>query len=226
MKNKISQFFWAFYIRLLSLSFIPNWIIDSSCKGILDLGCGQGLQMKTIKLRHRQTYSVGVDLFKPYIDKGKKEKIHNKYIFGDIRKISFKDKSFDVVMACQVLEHLSRKDAFALLNRMEKIAKKLVIISTPIGRVSYHTDDGNKLQKHKSFFYPDEFRKLGYRIIKVGGKQLFSEESGLIHKVKPSFLRKFIFVLDIFLTPYYLIAQSRVNYYFFAFKKMENNESY
>lgn len=221
MKKDINHFFWGVYIRLLSFSFIPNWIIDSSCKSILDLGCGQGLQMKTIKLKHKQIYAVGVDLFKPYIKICKKNNIHDKYVISDIRKVNFKDKSFDVVMASQVLEHLNKKDAFALLGKMEAMAGKLVIISTPVGQTFYHTDDGNPLQRHKSFFCPQEFKDRGYNIIRIGGKRLFEEDLGLIHKVKPPFLRKLIFVLDIFLTPYYLLFQSRADYYFFAFKRTD-----
>lgn len=220
MGGIIQNYLWGIYTGLLSLAFVPNWIINSSCRSILDLGCGQGLQMKTIKLRHPQIYAVGVDLFKPYIETCKKEKIHNKYMICDVRKVSFKDKSFDVVLACQLLEHLNKKDALALVKKMETIAKKLVIISTPIGQTFYHTDDGNPLQKHKSFFFPQEFESRGYSIIRMGGKRLFEESSGLIYKVKQPFLRKLIFVLDIFLTPYYLLFQSRADYYFFAFKKL------
>lgn len=216
----ISKFFWDVYVGLLSLSFIPNWIINPSCRSILDLGCGQGLQMKTIKLRYPKIYAVGVDLFKPYLDKCKKEHTHDKFKQADIRALKIKDKSFDVVLASQVLEHISKKDAFSLLKKMERWAIKWVIISTPVGKAFYDTDDGNPLQKHKTFFYPEEFKKKGYKIIRVGGKSLFAEGIGLIHKVKPSFLRKAFFVSDIFLTPYYLIFQSRADYYFFAYKKL------
>lgn len=220
IKEEINQFFWNVYVRLLSLSYIPNWIIDSSCKSILDLGCGQGLQMRTIKLKHKQIYAVGVDLFKPYIENCKKEKIHDKYLLCDVRKIRFKDKSFDVVMASQLLEHLKKKEALVLLKKMENIAKKWVIISTPLGKSFYHTEDGNTLQRHQSFFFPEEFKSRGYSIIRVGGKRLFEEGSGLIHQVKQPLLRKLIFVLDIFLTPYYLLFQAKSDYYFFAFKKI------
>lgn len=217
----VSKFFWDVYISFLSLSFIPNWIIDSSCKSILDLGCGQGLQMKTIKLRYPKIYAVGVDLYKPYIDKCRKENTHDKFKLGDIRKLKLRSKSIDVVLAAQVLEHMSKKDALALIKKMEGWAKKWVIISTPVGKVPYHTEDSNPLQRHKTFFYPQEFEKLGYKVIKVGGKRLFAEGTGLIHRMKPSLFRNLIFVSDIFLTPYYLIFQSKADYYFFAFKKME-----
>lgn len=217
----VIKFFWDIYVSLLSLSFIPNWIINSSCRSILDLGCGQGLQMKTIKLRYPKIYALGIDLFKPYIDKCRKEKTHDKFKIADIRTLKLKDKSFDVVMASQVLEHMSKRDAFSLLRKIERWADKLVIISTPIGKVFYDTDDGNPLQKHKTFFYPEDFQKKGYKIIRIGGKSLFAEGSGLIHRIRPAFLRKFLFVSDIFLTPYYLIFQSKAHYYFFAYKKME-----
>lgn len=219
MKKDFSKYFQRLYVSLLSLTFIPNWIIDSSCKSILDLGCGQGLQMKTIKIRFPGIHAVGVDLFKPYLDNCRRENTHDEFKIADIRKLKLKNKSFDVVLASQVLEHMSKKQAFVLLKKMEDWSKKWVIISTPIGRAPYHTDDGNLLQRHKTFFYPQEFEKLGYKIIRIGGKTLFAEGSGLIHRMRPSLLRNLIFVSDIFLTPYYLLFQSRADYYFFAFKK-------
>ncbi len=223
MKADFNKYFQRLFVSLLSLSFIPNWIIDSSCKTILDLGCGQGLQMKTIKIRFPEIHAVGVDLFKPYLDKCRRDNTHDEFKLADIRKLKLKNKSFDVVLAAQVLEHMSKKDACALLKKFEGWSKKWVIISTPIGKAPYHTEDGNPLQRHKTFFYPQEFEKLGYKIIRIGGKRLFAEKTGLIHRMKPSLLRNLIFVFDIFLTPYYLAFQSRANYYFFAYKKVEKD---
>lgn len=218
-KTKEESLFWKIYIYLLSLSFIPNWFLDSSAKTFLDVGCGQGLPMKLIKLRHKNTYSVAIDLFEPYIELCKKEKIYDKYFLGDIRKLPFKNKSFDVVMSYQVIEHLNKKDAIKLISKMESLAKRMVIISTPIGKTSYHADD-NHLQFHKSFFFPEEFKKMGYKTIRVGGKSLYDEKSGLFYKIKHPFIQKLVYVVDVLLTPYYLIFQSKADYYFFAFKKL------
>lgn len=218
-KSRIETLFWKVYIYLLSLSFVPNWLLGSSSKTFLDVGCGQGLPMRLIKLRYKNINSVGVDLFKPYIDFCKKKKIYDKYLLCDIRKLPFKNKTFDVVMSYQVIEHLTKKDALRLVKKMESLAKKIVIISTPVGKTSYHADD-NHLQFHKSFFYPEEFEKIGYKTIRMGGKGLYDEKSGLFYKIKHPMFKKLVYVLDIFLTPYYLLFQSKADYYFFAYKRL------
>ena len=109
---------------MMALTDPLPWIVDRSAKTILDLGCGQGKPMEMVKLRMKVSRSVGVDLFKPYIDYGKSNKIHDEYILKDIRKVNFPAKSFDVVMASHVLEHLSEKDAWKVLENMERMAKK------------------------------------------------------------------------------------------------------
>lgn len=219
LKSFFDPFFWKVYTNLLSLTFIPNWLIKKSDQTILDVGCGQGLPMELINLRHSNLISTGIDLFKPYIDQCKIKKTHNKYLICDVRKLPFKRKSFDVVMALQIIEHLKKGEARIVLKKLETIAKNLIIISTPIGISTYHTEE-NPLQEHQSFFYPEEFKKLGYRIIRIGGKSLFQEESGLVSNTKSSLLRKMLIVLDIFLTPYYLLFPSRADYYFYAYKHL------
>lgn len=206
------------YIRLLSLVYIPNWIIDKNSKTILDIGCGTGLPMRLINFR-RHLNSTGIDLFKPYIDQCKRAGIHDRCIISDANKLSFKPKSFDIVFTSQVIEHLVKKDAEKFIEKAERLARRQVIISTPVGRTIYGTDDGNILQRHRSYFYPEYFQKRGYKIIRIGGKGLFGE-GGLAHRVKIPFLRKLLIALDILLTPFYLMFQNKADYYFWAYKSL------
>lgn len=212
----MNKLLWKLYFYLLSVTYIPNWIINRKAKTILDLGCGKGLPMQLINVWHKVD-STGVDLFKPYINECKRKKTHTHYLVSDVLKVPFEKKSFDLVMASQVIEHLSPADAKRFINKIESMAKRQVIISTPIGKSKYGTDDGNKLQQHKSYFYPRDFQKRGYKIIRIGGKWLFSDE-GLVKKVNNPALRKILIALNIFLTPVYLIFQNKADYYFWAYK--------
>lgn len=205
------------YERILSFVFIPNWLIPTGSKTLLDIGCGNGLPMKLIKYRFKDIKSMGIDGFKPYIDILKGQSVHTRYRLVNLEKSSLPRGNFDVVMCLQVIEHLSKKRALRLIRESETMAKKLVIFSTPIGKTEYSTDDGNDLQNHKSHFFPEDFEKLGYKIIRMGGKRLFSE-SGLIHKTKTPIIRKLIISLDIACVPFYLLRQSKSDYYFFAYK--------
>lgn len=209
-----------FKVLLLSWEDPVCWIIDKSAASILDIGCGQGFPMQMIKNRMKVRRSVGVDLFKPYIEIGKKLKIHNKYVVSDVRKIKFGDKSFDVVLALQILEHMNKKDAWKVVERIEKIAKKQVIIATPIGKMYHPVVDNNQLQLHKSGFYPEEFEKRGYKIIKFGRKEILGE-NGLVHKIDNDIFRKVIYSFTYLLNISLYFFQQFSNYYFVAYKKIK-----
>lgn len=219
MYFKFDDYINPFKIFMLSLEDPVCWIIDKSAKTILDVGCGQGFPMQMIKNRMKVNKSIGVDLFKPYIEIGKNLKIHDQYVISDVRKIKFRNRSFDVVLALQIVEHLSKKDAWKLVEKIEKIAGKQVIIATPIGKTYHPAVDNNKLQLHKSGFFPEEFEKRGYKIIKFGRKEILGE-NGLVHRIDNDLFRKIIFGFAYLLNISLYFFQPLSNYYFVAYKKI------
>lgn len=206
-------------VWLLSWSEPIGWIIIPNPKSILDLGCGPGKIMTMIKHRTRIGKAVGIDMYKPFIDKCKIEGQFDRLILSDIRKISFRSKSFDVAVANQVIEHLGKKDALLLVKKMEEIARKQVIISTPIGQIEDPCLDGNKYQKHQSAFAPEDFERMGYRIVKYGYRWLLGPK-GLSDTTTVA-LRKFYYILNFLLTPLYYFWQDSCDYFFVASKKLD-----
>ena len=192
-------------------------VIDKSAESILDVGCGQGYPMRLIRLVMEPKKVVGVDLFNEYIEEAKSAHLHDKYVISDIRKLKFPKKSFDVVLASQVIEHLPKKDARKFIKDLERIAKKQVIIATPIGEMYHPAVDDNELQLHLSNYYPEYFEKLGYRILKYGRKSLLGDH-GLVHKIPNGILRKCLFLFNILISPFYYVFQPIADYYFVAYK--------
>jgi|GEM_PF-549931 hypothetical protein len=207
----------GFKTVILSLTDPLTWILDTSSKSVLDLGCGQGGPMQFIKLILKIEKSVGVDLFKPYILENEKRRIHDRYLVEDIRKVKFKPESFDLVIASHVLEHMSKKDAWNVLGNMENIARKQIIVVAPIGDQYHSIEDGNILQLHKSAFAPQEFEKRGYKIKRYGFKWMLGE-NGMVHRIQNDLIRKLLYTLNILLTPVYYYFQSGCNYIFVAYK--------
>jgi len=141
-------------------------MLDKRSKSILDVGCGKGQPMKFIN-RNKKYYTVGVDIFEPYIKICKEQRIHNEYLLCDIHNMPFPEKSFDIVLCMEVLEHMNKEEGNKLLKNLEKIARKQVILTTPVGMCEQDEiilEDGNPFQVHKSGWYPDELKKLGYKI--------------------------------------------------------------
>jgi GT2 family glycosyltransferase/ubiquinone/menaquinone biosynthesis C-methylase UbiE len=192
-------------------------LLDANIKTVLDVGCGQGLPMLSIKSRINLDRTVGVDLFEPYLDYCKQNNIHDEYLKIDVRKLPYPAKSFDAVISLQVMEHLPKKEAWKVLEKMEKIARKQVVVAMPIGEMYHPAVDNNPLQLHKSSFTPEEFIKRGYKVLKFGRKDILGE-TGIVHKVKSIWLRRLIFVLNFLLTPLYYSVQSLSNYHIYAYK--------
>jgi 2-polyprenyl-3-methyl-5-hydroxy-6-metoxy-1,4-benzoquinol methylase len=125
-------------------SLIPRLLED--CESILDLGCGRTSPLNFCNPK----FSVGVDIFKPYIAESQKRKIHTTYLLSDITSVEFKAKSFDAVICTEVLEHLPKIEGYRLIERMKIWAKKKVIVSTPNGYCRQGAIDHNEKQIHRS----------------------------------------------------------------------------
>ena len=116
-------------------------------------------------------YCVGIDIFAPSLEKSKKKKIHNEYYkinYSQAEEI-FKENSFDCVLASDFIEHLEKEDGYKLLEIMERLAKKKVIIFTPNGFLPTGEYEGNPWQVHKSGWTVEEMRKKGYNVYGING---------------------------------------------------------
>jgi len=196
-------------------------VIDRSSESILDVACGDGFQMRLVRSVYNPKYAVGVDLFKKYIVNAKRLKLHDKYVFSDVRKLKFPAKSFDIVLASQIIEHLPKKDGKKFIKDLERIAQKQVIIATPIGEMYHPAVDNNRFQLHLSHYYPEEFEKLGYKIVRYGRKSILGE-NGIVHRIKPDIVKKMFFLFDVILSSFYYLFPTLADYYFVAYKNIKS----
>jgi 2-polyprenyl-3-methyl-5-hydroxy-6-metoxy-1,4-benzoquinol methylase len=156
-------------------------------ESVLDLGCGCNSPIQHCNV----PFSVGVDLFEPYLEESKKKAIHSEYIKADMREVEFEAKSFDAVLCSEVLEHLIKEDGYELIDKMAKWARNKVIITTPNG---YLWQDGfadNPLQEHKSSWRVEDFQQLGFKVKGLGGWKKLRGYKGFI-KYRPASFWGFI----------------------------------
>ena len=185
--------------------FTYSWIVKRHLEpgsSVLDIGCGDWKFMAHIIKKHSDIKAYGVDLFVPYIDKAKKTKVYKKIFKKDVRSIKFSPKSFDIVLASQVVEHLKKKESLSLIKNMELIASRKVIIGTPNGYFPRGVYESNELQKHNSYWYVEDFNKLGYKVYGQALKFIYGKK-GLLNTVVGKFLplRVLFFLISYTISP-------------------------
>lgn len=186
----IQKLYRKYYIKIF-----PNYRkklkkVVEDAESLLDVGCGNDSPIGSFS---QNLYCVGVDAFKPSIKKSKEKNIHDKYYNIDVLDISkqFESGSFDVVLASDLIEHLEKKDGNELINKMEKIAKKKVIILTPNGFLKQGEFDNNPWQVHKSGWSIKEMESKGYEVIGINRWKPLRGEYGY-PTIKPKFIGAFM----------------------------------
>lgn len=138
-----------------------------SCDVLLDIGPGiRPFDMLQAKLHIcAEPYKEYIDHYQAKVAKG--EAAAKLYINMDWRQVTetFPAQSVDTVVLMDVIEHLNKEEGVELLRKTEKIARKSIIIFTPLGFMPQcHPDGvdawglgGASFQEHKSGWLPQDF---------------------------------------------------------------------
>ncbi len=121
-------FYYENRLDIFEKALIPFWKHNASSK-ILDAGCGDGGLMK-LMVEKWGIDGYGTDISKKGIRLAKKAGIKAK-VTDLSKKIPFGDNFFDVVIACELIEHLVNPDIF--LSECRRVLKKngFLVITTP-----------------------------------------------------------------------------------------------
>lgn len=188
IENFGSLIFFEKYFRKRQLQTIQGFAEDVNT--ILELGIGTNSYFHKID---RPYIIFGFDIFEPSLKLAKEKHFIDDYIVGDVREINkyFEEKSFDLVCAFDLIEHLMKDDGYQLIANMEKIARKRIIVYTPNGFQKQPPAPDNPFQEHLSGWSYDEMIKLGYHVIGMNG---FKKLKGIYSKpiARPYFLLNFI----------------------------------
>lgn len=155
-------------------------VIGDHCASLLDVGCGFDSPIR--RLPRRPVRLVGVDGFAPALEQSRALGIHDEYHHMGLLDIgkAFRPKSFECVVALDVIEHLTPEDGLRLLGQMELLATRQVIVFTPNGFLEQAEHYGNPLQKHLSGWAVAQMKDLGYEVTGIGGLSFLKGEIGRI----------------------------------------------
>lgn len=143
----------------------------TDCGRILDVGCGRDSPIRWISDSQGYDFTVGVDISEADLNESRRLGIHDCLVVLDISTLgrAFKSRSFDCVLASDVIEHLEKEQGLRLLDDMERVARRHVVVFTPNGFLEQPPDEDNPWQEHRSGWTVSEFRDRGYRVLGVNG---------------------------------------------------------
>lgn len=148
-------------------------VVAKGCRSALDLGCGGGSPTRHLGI----PYLVGLDGHPPSLEEARVNQTHREYFLADVRDIGrlFSVGQFEACIALDLIEHLPKREGKRLLEDMERVASKRVILFTPNGFLPQRGARGD-LQEHLSGWQPEEFRALGYRVLGMHGPKFLRSE--------------------------------------------------
>ena len=137
-----------------------EYILDNKeIKSLLDIGCGRGVYKV-----FRKFDSIGIDIFPENIRLAKENGNYKEVIEADINNIEYKENSFDAIVCIDVIEHIDKASGEKLLEKIERIAKKIVIVNTAWGYQKIPKRNDNVYLNHLCGWWPNEFEERGYKI--------------------------------------------------------------
>jgi len=105
--------------RFISYFYQIDSVTKTKPKTVLEIGIGNKTVSNYLKQMGFQITTCDFD------------KTLRPDIVADIRDLPFKSKSFDTILACQILEHIPFDDVKKALSELKRVSKKNVIISIP-----------------------------------------------------------------------------------------------
>lgn len=131
IENNFLQRFWH-YQKLKNVCDL----IDNNPKDVLDVGCASGWLLSEVAKNYPKAQCTGIDVYKKALDYGSKNYKNLKLIEADAHKLPFSEKSFDLIICTEVLEHV--QDPKGVLQEIKRVLK-------PGGVVIVEMDTNNLL---------------------------------------------------------------------------------
>ncbi len=96
-------------------------------QSVLDIGCGAGIVSQELRRRFRVVISL--DLSRTPLLQVKNAKIIS--IQGDACEVPFRDKTFDAVIATELVEHLTESQRKQALGEMVRVSQRFILLTVP-----------------------------------------------------------------------------------------------
>ncbi|MGW9584729.1 class I SAM-dependent methyltransferase [Streptomyces albidoflavus] len=129
---------------------------------VTDIGPGGGTYARLFRPVHHGVWWTGIEIHKPYVRKyglkntAKRRDRYDELHVEDARAAADHLYHRDLVIAGDVLEHMPREDAVALLRRIEAAGAWHILVSVPIVESVQGEVDGNPHEEHVYQWDPND----------------------------------------------------------------------
>jgi len=144
-------------------SVVADKIIKTNT--VLDIGCG----IRPMDFFTPKTHIL-LEPFPEYVEMLRYKYSHLNHIIINENSVNFlpklPSKSIDSIFLLDVIEHLDKEEGLLIIKEMERIAKKQIIIFTPLGFEEQDCESeevdgwglgGLSFQQHRSGWFPSDF---------------------------------------------------------------------
>lgn len=141
-------------------------LVREEFQTVLDAGCGEGDLLQIATQLKPKTSFVAFDLSAKTVSVCQKLNPKTKVVTADIYRLPFAKNRFDLVIGCEILEHLEQP--LKGLKELVRVGKKHFLITVPLepwwrilnlARFKYVTDLGNT-PGHLQHFSPTKINQL------------------------------------------------------------------
>jgi ubiquinone/menaquinone biosynthesis C-methylase UbiE len=121
--NRLVQFLNRLYLRN-----ITDLVQLAQPIRLLDVGCGEGVVLRHLDQHLRGVTVVGLDIDGTGLQVAQSQNSVS-LVQGSVYSLPFVSASFDLVLCCEVLEHVEAPDA--ALAELSRVTRELVLLSVP-----------------------------------------------------------------------------------------------
>jgi len=156
----------------ISYFYQINSVIDAKANTVLEVGIGNRIVSTYLRQSGYKVTTFDIN------------KALEPDVVGDIRNLPFKNNMFDVVLACEILEHLSFGDVPRSVSELRRVSRKKVVLSIPYSCFFVENVLNIKtpvFQKQLRFglsfpFFTSEFKRTGEHYWEMGRKNFQRKE--------------------------------------------------
>ncbi len=128
-----------------NVDYVAKLIRDNAPETVLDVGAGAGKYGHICRALYPYFKIDALEVWEPYIKEFKLKSLYNKIFNEDVRE--FNNFNYDLVILGDILEHMTKDEAIAVMNKIKEQAK-MAIISIPTCDCPQGHVHGNPYEEH------------------------------------------------------------------------------